>query len=110
MNRKLGIVAAIVVLVGAASAGIAYASGVGRDDDPPLTGATLERATDAALEHTNGGTVTETEMGDDGAAYSVEVRLPDGTQVEVNLDESFDVIGQESDDDGAEEEEGEDDD
>ena len=47
---------------------------------------------------------TETETGDDGAAYSVEVELADGSQVEVNLDENFDVIGQESDDDGAKDE------
>jgi hypothetical protein len=43
--------------------------------------------------------VTETEAGDDGAAYGVEVRLPDGRQVEVNLDQSFNVIGQEPDED-----------
>ncbi len=53
-----------------------------------------------ALEATGGGTVTETEMGDDGAAYSVEVRLDDGTQVEVNLDGEFTVIGRSADDDG----------
>jgi uncharacterized membrane protein YkoI len=70
------------------------------DDDQPLTGTTLERATAAALAHTGGGTVTETEVGDDGAAYGVEVRLPDGRQVEVNLDANFKVIGQEADDDG----------
>ena len=40
-------------------------------------------------------------MGDDGAAYSVEVRLDDGQQVEVNLDSDFNVIGSEPDDDGA---------
>jgi hypothetical protein len=54
--------------------------------------------------------VTETEVGDDGAAYSVEVRLEDGSQVEVNLDEGFNVIGQAADDDGANDEEGDDDD
>jgi hypothetical protein len=43
--------------------------------------------------------VLETEAGDDGAAYGVEVRLADGRQVEVNLDESFRVVGQEPDED-----------
>jgi hypothetical protein len=81
------------------SAGIAIAAG-GGDDDQPLTGSALERATAAALEHTGGGVVTETEVGDDGAAYGVEVRLDDGSQVEVNLDENFNVIGQANDDDG----------
>ena len=105
MRRKLVLVAAVVVLAGAVSAGIAIAAAGG--DEQPLTGSSLERATDAALAHTGGGTVVETETGDDGAAYSVEVRKADGTQVEVNLDESFDVIGQEPDDDGAGEEDDE---
>lgn len=69
-------------------------------DDEPLTGSTYDKAVDAALEETGGGTVTETEVGDDGAAYGVEVELDDGSQVEVNLDEDFNVIGQEADDDG----------
>jgi hypothetical protein len=48
-------------------------------------------------------TVLETEAGDDGAAYGVEVRLADGSVVEVHLDKAFQVIGQEADDDsGAE--------
>jgi uncharacterized membrane protein YkoI len=101
MRRKLVMVIAVVLALAAASGGIAIAAGVGRDDDKPLAGATLERATEAALAHTGGGTVTETEHGDDGAAYSVEIRLANGSQVEVELDENFEVVGQERDDDGA---------
>ena len=70
-------------------------------DDQELTGKTRDRAVDAALKVTGGGTVTETEMGDDGAAYGVEILLPDGRQIEVNLDRDMNVIGQEADDDGA---------
>jgi uncharacterized membrane protein YkoI len=99
MTRKIAVLAALVLVVGAISAGFAIAAG--GDDDKPLTGSDLEKATAAALAHTGGGTVVETEVGDDGAAYGVEVRLDDGRVVEVNLDESFDVIGQENDDDGA---------
>ena len=69
------------------------------DSDAPLLDTDLERATSAALEHTGGGEVTETETGDDGAAYGVEIRLADGSQVEVNLDADFTVIGTEADDD-----------
>lgn len=105
MTRKPVAIAAVVVTLGAASAGIAIASG-GGDDDKPLTGSTLDRATAAALKHTGGGTVTETEIGDDGAAYGVEIRLANGKQVEVNLDENFAVTGQEVDDDGAGDEDG----
>jgi hypothetical protein len=49
--------------------------------------------------------VLETEAGDDGAAYGVEIRTEDGRTVEVNLDEDFNVIGQETDDDEPGEEE-----
>ena len=93
------LVAAVVALVAAVSGGIAIAAGGG--DDQPLDGPTLERASAAALAATGGGKVTETEVGDDGAAYEVEVTLADGSQVDVRLDDRFGVIGRESDDDGA---------
>jgi hypothetical protein len=98
MRRKLIVIGAAVLVLGGVSAGIGIAASGG--DEQPLTGATLEKATAAALAHTGGGAVTETETGDDGAAYSVEVQLADGSQVEVNLDSDFNVIGQEADDDG----------
>jgi hypothetical protein len=93
------LVAALVVLIAAVSGGIAIAAGAGHDR--PLEGSTLERASAAALAATGGGKVTETEVGDDGAAYEVEVTLADGSQVDVRLDDRFGVIGRESDDDGA---------
>ena len=108
MKRKFVLIGAVVVVVGALSAGIGIAATGG--DEQPLTGSNLEQATDAALAHTGGGTVVETETGDDGAAYSVEIQLEDGSQVEVNLNESFEVIGSEADDDGPGDDEGPDDD
>jgi hypothetical protein len=89
-------------LAGLAVIGIGTGIGVATmgDHDRSLTGSDLERATAVALEHTGGGTVTETEVGDDGAAYSVEVRLADGSEVEVNLNANFEVIGSSADDDG----------
>jgi hypothetical protein len=86
-------VAAVVMFGGVAAAA------AGGDDDQELTGSTRDRAVQAALAATGGGTVLETEAGDDGAAFGVEIRLPDGRQVEVNLDESFKVVGQEADED-----------
>jgi len=101
MTRKLVLAGAVALAVGGLSAGIAIAAGAGGDDgDSPLTGSVLDRATVAALAHTRGGTVVEAEIGDGGAAYSVEVSLGDGSVVEVGLDSSFDVVGQERDDDG----------
>jgi hypothetical protein len=110
MTRKLVLIAALVLVLGAVSAGIAIAAGAGGDDDQPLTGSTLEKAKAAALAHTGGGTVVETEVGDDGAAYGVEIQLADGSQVEVSLDENFNVIGGEADDDGPNDEDGANDD
>jgi len=69
------------------------------DSDTPLTGTDLDRASAAALEHTGGGEVVDSEVGDDGAAYGIEIKLDDGSQVEVNLDADFNVTGSEPDDD-----------
>ena len=100
MDRKtrwIGGGALAVALIGGGT-GVAIATG---GHDRPLTGSALEKATAAALQRTGGGTVIETEAGDDGAAYGVEIRLEDGRVVEISLDASFQVIGQESDDDGS---------
>lgn len=107
-RKKLWIIAGAVLALAVVGggAGIAVATGAGGDDDQPLTGTALEKASAAALEHTGGGTVTETEAGDDGSAYGVEVKLDDGSQVEVNLDADFNIIGQEADDDGPGDEDG----
>jgi hypothetical protein len=97
-HRLIGWLTAGALLVGfLVSASVAVAANV--DDDEPLTGTTLEQASDAALAETGGGTVLETERGDDGAAYSVEVQTPDGAIVEVNLDEKFAVIDTATDED-----------
>ena len=68
------------------------------EDDQPLSGETYDKAVAAALEQTKGGTVTETELGDGGATYGVEVLLQDGRQVEVNLDRNYQITSQEADD------------
>jgi hypothetical protein len=109
MSRRLMLIVGVALALVALSTGIAIAA-AGGDDDQPLRGSTLAKATAAALAHTGGGTVVETEIGDDGAAYGVEVRLADGRVVEVGLDESFGVVGQEADDDGANDEDEADDD
>ncbi|MEX2238332.1 MAG: PepSY domain-containing protein [Dehalococcoidia bacterium] len=104
--RKQYLAAALVAVLVIAGAAFALTSGDtiagGGDDDEPLTGSALERASAAALEHTGEGRVTETEVGDGGSAYEVEVLLDDGSQVEVQIDADFNVVGDEADDDGAE--------
>jgi uncharacterized membrane protein YkoI len=63
----------------------------------PITGPDLTRASEVAIEHLGGGTVTETEIEDEENYYEVEVTLDDGRQVDVQLDEGFNVVGTEDD-------------
>ena len=100
-KTRIVIIVALVVVALGALAGVGFA-GVGGDDDAPITGAALEQASAAALAHLGGGEITETEVGDEEAYYEVEVTRADGTQVDVQLNEDFDVVG--SEDDGDEDE------
>jgi uncharacterized membrane protein YkoI len=97
-KRVVKIGAAAVVIAAIAGGGIGWAT-AGDDDatERPITGPALERAKAAALAHTGGGKVTGTEVGDEESYYEVEVTLADGSQVDVQLDEDFDVVGSEND-------------
>jgi uncharacterized membrane protein YkoI len=68
------------------------------DDDfnrAALSGADRDRAGNAALARVGQGTVSEVERENDGgAAYEVEVRLADGSQIEVQVGADFQVLGQ----------------
>jgi hypothetical protein len=99
MSKRRKVIAAVMAafVVGAIGTGAAVATG---GDEQALTGRAHDRATAAALDHVGEGTVTETEAGDGGAAYEVEIRRSNGSQVEVQLDRSFKVVGTEIDDDG----------
>ena len=114
MNPKLNRKRIAIVIAGAAvvTAGTVGAAGAlsGDDDaqDRPIPPSELEQAEQAALDETGGGTVTETEVDDEESKYEVEVTLEDGTQVDVQLDENFQVVGTESD--GTDDESGSDDD
>jgi len=93
-------IAAVVALgVGAAIAG---AAGGADDDatDKPIAGQALDRASAVALDHTGGGRVTETEVGDEEGYYEVEVTRDDGSQTDVHLDRDFNVLGSVADDEG----------
>ena len=66
----------------------------------PITGPDLDRASEVAINHLGGGTVTETEIEDEESYYEVEVTLDNGSQVDVQLDEDFNVVGTENDGSG----------
>jgi hypothetical protein len=110
LNRKR--IAMVITGAAVVTAGTVGAAGAlsGDDDvqDRPIPAADLEQAEKAALEETGGGKVTETEVDDEESTYEVEVTLDDGTQVDVQLDEDFQVVGTESD--GTDDESGSDDD
>jgi uncharacterized membrane protein YkoI len=96
--RPFGIAVVAAVTLGVTSAFVFAAD----HDDQPLTGVAYDRAVEAALAETGGGEVVETEGAEDGAAYGVEVRTPDGAVVEVELDENFRTVDvqREEEDDG----------
>jgi uncharacterized membrane protein YkoI len=114
MTDKLkGALIAGTVIAALAVGGVAIAGAAGGDDDgsdTPIGGAALDRASSAALEHTGGGRVTEAEVGDEESYYEVEVTRGDGSQVDVQLDRDFAVVGAEDDDGGGGEDDGPDDD
>ncbi len=96
-NTKIIAGAAIAAVAVAAGTGVAVASSPGDDNEQPITGPALDEASAVALEHTGGGQVSETEVGDEESYYEVEVTLDDGSQVDVQLDEQFNVVGDEVD-------------
>jgi hypothetical protein len=107
-KRSKILIAGIAALaVAAGGVGVAVAGG-GDDAEAPIRGDALDKASAAALEHTGAGRVTETEVGDEESYYEVEVTLDDGSQVDVQLDRGFDVVGGEADNEN-EDERGDDD-
>lgn len=112
-SRRTKMIAGIAALVALALGGAAVAGAGGAfDNEDPLKGQELQRASAAALAATGGGTVNETERDDEkGATYEVEVTKPNGTTVDVRLDSSYKVVAINSDsekaDDGENENEGE---
>lgn len=105
-------VAAAAVILGGATVAVAAASaqtsdrsfqvpgveGPERDDDSnlaPLSTADRDQAANAALAKVGQGTVSEVERENDGAvAYEVEVRLDNGSEVEVGIGADFAVLNQ----------------
>jgi hypothetical protein len=85
--------------VAAALLGSGWVHAVATDgDDPaetdiPITGTAWESARDVAVAHLGDGVVTGTEVGDEESYYEVEVTLDDGSVVDVQLDETFQVVG-----------------
>jgi hypothetical protein len=71
----------------------------GRDDGngTPVTGSEFDRASAVALDAAGGGQVTGSEKHDEEGYYEIEVTRDDGSQVDVHLDRSLNVIDASSD-------------
>lgn len=104
MRKRVAIVG-IGVAAAAAITGAGAALADNGDDGPASRQYTREQAdaaTKAALEATGGGTANSVESDtEDGATYEVEVTRPDGTTVDVRLDDAYAVVVIEGDDDGS---------
>jgi len=103
MRKRVIIAGAVLgMAVAGAVGGIAVA---GNGDDGPAshqyTEQEAEQAKQAALDATGGGTVNSVETdSENGATYEVEVTQPDGSTVDVRLDEAFDLVVIEGDTEG----------
>ncbi len=85
---------------GAAIAGAASGGDDGAGGDKGISGPALDKASAAALQATGGGKVTGSEVGDEESYYEIEVTRDDGSQVDVQLDRSFNVVQQKPDHEG----------
>lgn len=105
MRKRIWIAGAALGVTAAATAGGVAVAGNGGDDGPTSHDYTQEQAdaaTKAALAATGGGTANSVETDDEnGATYEVEVTKPDGTTVDVRLDEAFTVVVIEADSEDA---------
>jgi hypothetical protein len=96
-SRKLLITGAAVLALGVGGAGIAQAVG---GDDEQATGPEADRAKAAAVKSAGGGRAVGVERENEGrSSWEVEVRRPDGGELEVDLNRELKRVGVESDDD-----------
>ena len=105
MKDKLkGVIIGVAAIAALAIGGTAIAGAAGGGDDngsdKAITGTALDKASAAALKATGGGKVTQTEVNDEESYYEVEVTRGDGSQVDVQLDKSFHLVGQKVDHEG----------
>jgi hypothetical protein len=96
-RKRLIAGAAALSVLALGGGGIAYAAG---DAEEQATGPGIEEAKGAALDHTGGGRVTGTEIGDEEGYYEIEVIRGDGDRVDVHLDRDLDVLRASSDHEG----------
>jgi Peptidase propeptide and YPEB domain len=98
INLRTLVIAAAVAMLVLLGAGVAYATADDSSSQP--RGSNIDKAKSIALDQTNGGRVTGTEVGDEEGYYEVEVIKDDGSQVDVHLDRDFNVLSTPADHEG----------
>jgi hypothetical protein len=94
VSRTLVVLAGTIVFTLSGGPSALTSPGGGHDDGAAASGGDpATRAAAVALAATGGARVTATEVGDEESYYEVEVTLDDGRQVDVQVDESFAVVG-----------------
>jgi hypothetical protein len=105
MRKRIALGATGLVLVAVGISGGVAVAGSGEDGEAGSQSFTQQQgaaATDAALEATGGGTANSVERdSENGATWEVEVRRTDGSTVDVRLDEAYDVVVIEGDQDSS---------
>ncbi|UMG94412.1 PepSY domain-containing protein [Nocardioides sp. TF02-7] len=95
LRRKRVIIPAVATVAVLAVGGTVWTSTAADDVD----GEERDRVAAAATEAAGGGTAVDVETSDDqGEAYEVEVRLEDGSEVDVTLDDDLQVVTRETED------------
>ena len=98
INLRTLVIAAVLAMLVLLGAGVAYATADDSSSQP--RGSNIDKAKSIALDQTNGGNVTGTEVGDEEGYYEVEVIKDDGSQVDVHLDRDFNVLSTPADHEG----------
>jgi hypothetical protein len=91
MKRKFLLIPVAALVAAGGASGIAMA--VGGDDEGSVVGPQADKAKQAALAITGGGTANAVERdSENGATWEVEVTKPNGATVDVRLDAQFGLV------------------
>ena len=92
LTRKHMVATGAILALAAGGGGVALATG-GDDGEGTATGPQADAAKAAALKITHGGTANAVERDSEaGATWEVEVTKPDGTVVDVRLDQDYNLV------------------
>ncbi len=103
MKRKHLVIGAAVLALSAGGVGAAVAAGGGEDANEQVSGPAADRARAAALAHHPGTANAVERDGENDATWEVEITGENGRTVDVRLDENYDVVVVEGDEDDGDE-------